>query len=65
MIVTKQGDTWDILALRQYGDEAFMSELIKANLNYRGIMIFSAGVQLNTPEIDTIPMSSNLPPWKR
>lgn len=66
-IVTRQGDTWDILAKKIYGNELFMEELIKANIHFRKTVIFSAGVVLNVPEIDTTSLEyeSNLLPWKR
>lgn len=66
-IVTQQGDMWDTLAKKIYGDELFMEELIKANIHFRKTVIFSAGVVLNVPEIDTTSSEyeSNLPPWKR
>lgn len=64
---TEQGDTWDILAKKIYGNELFMDELIKANIHFRKTVIFSAGVVLNVPEVDTSSpeFESNLPPWKR
>lgn len=65
--VTVQGDTWDILAKRLYGNELFMNVLICANINHRKTVIFPAGVELNVPEIDiaSIEFEENLPPWKR
>ena len=64
---TEQGDTWDIIALRVYGDEHFMDTLIKANLEHRKTVIFGHGVVLTVPEIDTTSkeFEANLPPWKR
>ena len=32
---TQQGDTWDLIALRVYGDEHFMDVLINANIEQR------------------------------
>ena len=66
-VKTRQGDTWDVLAKKIYGDECFMGELIKANIHFRKTVIFSAGVVLNVPEIDTTSKAyeANLPPWKR
>ena len=66
-IKTQQGDTWDILAKRSYGDERFMDVLIKANPTYQEVMFFSAGVILEVPAIDTSSnaLHMNLPPWKR
>lgn len=64
---TIQGDTWDIIAKNVYGNELFMDKLIKANIDYRKIVIFSAGVVLEVPEIDTTSAEYdvNLPVWKR
>ncbi len=66
-IKTKQGDTWDILAKRCYGNERFMDVLIKANSAYQEVLLFSAGVILEVPTIDTSSkaLEMNLPPWKR
>ncbi len=66
-VVTHQGDTWDILAKKIYGNELFMKELINANIHFRKTVIFSSGVVLNVPEIDTASSEyeANLPPWKR
>lgn len=66
-IKTISGDTWDILAKRQYGSESFMNVLIAANIAHRKTVIFPAGVVLNAPDIDTSSdeYSVNLPPWKR
>ena len=61
---TVAGDTWDVIALKIYGDEKKAKELVEANLYYVSIVIFSAGIKLNIPEI-TEPISERLPPWKR
>ena len=65
---TKQGDTFDIIAKLQLGDEHYMSLLLEANYIYRDIVIFPAGIALNLPDIpQTTEQSSleNLPPWRR
>lgn len=65
---TKQGDTFDIIAKLQLGDEHYMSLLIEANYPYRDIVIFPAGIILDLPEISKIAEQSlpeNLPPWRR
>ena len=63
---TRQGDTWDILAKRLYGDEHYMEELVNANLNHRKTVVFSYGVRIVVPEIETKNDAANdLPPWKR
>ena len=63
---TVQGDTWDILALKLYGDEKLMDVLIKANFNERHRVVFPSNVILNVPEVETKSSTSeNLPSWMR
>lgn len=65
-ITTQQGDTFDILAKRQYGDEKYMVVLMNANLPHRKTVIFPAGTVLNAPDIDVEDLDyDDLPPWKR
>lgn len=62
---TKQGDMWDTIALAQYGTISFVDKLMMANTQHIGTYIFSAGVVLDIPELDTDEIEeSNLPPWK-
>ena len=64
---TKQGDTWDLIALKVYpkiGGEKLMDVLLEHNPDYIHTVIFSANVILNIPDVD-IPVVSNLPAWKR
>lgn len=65
--VTKQGDTWDIIAKAQLGSEFQMHQLIELNFKYRDILIFSSGIELNIPDVKPMPStnSEQLPPWKR
>lgn len=66
MYTTQQGDTWDIIAKRQYGSELLMNKLIEANPDYRKMVIFPAGIKLETPFVEeSINDDSSLPPWKR
>lgn len=64
-ITTKQGDTWDIIAKREYGKETCMNILIRANFPHRKIALFPAGIVLNVPEIDRTVINEKLPIWKR
>lgn len=61
---TVLGDTWDIIAFKVYGDEVYMKELIRANIEYVTTVYFSAGVRIICPDITT-PLNKMLPPWKR
>jgi phage tail protein X len=63
---TRQGDTWDVISKRVYGSEIFMHELIAANFLQREVAVFSDGVVLEVPEIDTQRLDNDkLPVWKR
>ena len=61
---TIQGDTWDGIAVKVYGDEKYMNELLEANQAYREIIIFPANVSLSLPDIQT-QATTILPPWKK
>ncbi|BBF42009.1 hypothetical protein lbkm_0691 [Lachnospiraceae bacterium KM106-2] len=63
--ITVQGDTWDIIAREQLGDEKYIGQLIDCNLKYIDMVIFSAGVSLAIPEIDSEEEEdTDLPPWR-
>lgn len=50
---TNNGDTFDIIAKKFYGKERYLDKLIDANQSYKDTVIFSSGVLLNIPEVDT------------
>ncbi len=59
------GDTWDMIAKKALGSELVMDKLIKANVEYKDVVVFSSGVVLNVPKLEQLGNYSNLPPWKR
>lgn len=61
---TVQGDMWDSIAFSQLGSVDHTDKLMNANLQYREIYIFPAGIVLNIPEVKES-VSSSLPPWKK
>lgn len=61
---TKQGDTFDSIALEFYGEEKYSVFIIQLNPNYIGTIIFDYGVKIIVPEIN-IKNASTLPPWKK
>lgn len=62
--VTLAGDTFDMIALDAYNDEFRAVEIIWANPQYAGVVVFDAGVTLRIPYLmESAPES--LPPWKR
>lgn len=62
---TSQGDMWDTISLRYYGTEKAMASLIDANPSHRETTIFSGGIVLDIPDLDTTTINMKLPPWKR
>lgn len=61
---TIQGDTWDGIAIKVYGDERYINELLEANQEFNEIVISPANIKLMLPEIET-KATSILPPWKK
>lgn len=64
---TRQGDTWDMIALRLWPDlgaEKLMDRLLEANSAHRGVVVFGANVILDVPEV-SVPVVADLPPWRR
>lgn len=48
---TTQGDTWDLIAYKLYGEEKYMKYLIEANWQMLDVLIFSSGTVLTVPDI--------------
>lgn len=60
---TVNGDTWEGIAYKVYGDSYRMSELLAANPLYTGTFIFPAGIVLKVP-IDAANRTPSILPWK-
>ncbi len=63
--ITREGDTYDVLALDVYNDERMSSYIIQANPQYMETLIFDAGVKLKLPLLDNSERPATLPPWRR
>lgn len=61
---TIQGDTWDGIAVKVYGDEKYMNKLLEANQACRETIIFQANVSLYLPDMQA-QTTTILPPWKK
>ena len=59
---TKQGQTWDGIALEVYGSEIYADFLMKSNWPLLDILVFSAGTVLNTPDL-VEEISGDQLPW--
>lgn len=62
--MTKQGDTFDLIAKYIYGDEKFFTNLIQENYKHRDTVVFSSGVKLKVPDIDTTQQAKTNIPWR-
>lgn len=62
---TISGDEWDVICFKHYGTEMVMDQVMNANPQHILTVVFSAGVELLLPDIDTIKESVDLPPWMR
>lgn len=63
MYKTILGDEWDVISYKVYGSDKYGPVLMKANRKYAKIHKFSAGVELETPEIEK-KKKVRRPPWK-
>lgn len=63
---TSQGDRWDTVAYKAYGDPFMVTPIIQANPNVSISDVLPAGITLIVPirQRPTIDKSL-LPPWKR
>lgn len=65
---TVQGDRWDTVSYKAYGDATRIKELIEANPELPISSVLPAGIIINIPILDNVDNSISqelLPPWKR
>lgn len=61
---TIQGDSFDAVAYRLWGDERLAARLIAANADYADVLLFEAGVTLSIPSVERLPRRvTALPGW--
>jgi len=60
---TLQGDAWDAIAYRLWGEERLFMALVDANPEHVDVVIFSAGVKLRIPSKPENYVATELPPW--
>lgn len=65
-ITTVQGDTWDTVALRAYGDTRKAQQLMeaRANVPLLDYQIFPGGVTIAVPEVEDA-ATYDLPDWRK
>lgn len=60
---TTQGDMWDSISYKVYGDEKYMGFLMQNNLELLDIFIFGAGAVISVPELES-EKESDMPSWR-
>lgn len=61
---TKQGDAWDAIAFRVYGDVRHTAWLMQHNFSHLDTFVFDAGLVLQVPELPQESQTSHLPIWR-
>lgn len=63
---TKQGDTWDAIAVSVYGDRKYTEYLMSQNQSEILIetVIFDAGAVIATPDLPQNTQEDGVPPWR-
>lgn len=65
--MTNEGERWDSIAYRWYGDARRYGPIVEANPEVRITRTLPGGVRLRVPvlDVDTVVSIEELPPWKR
>jgi phage tail protein X len=63
--IASNGDTWDSIAYKVYGDEFMCDELCAANSrNLEGVVMFEGGEHVAVPEVITTQIDVIKAPWE-
>lgn len=66
--ITLEGERWDTVAYKAYGDPTAIEDIIDANPDVAITARLEAGIRLQIPVKDTLAVEVDttlLPPWKR
>lgn len=61
----QEGDTFDLLALKTYGDDKLSSYIISENPDYADVITFEGGEKLLIPKVKDAETEEAVAPWKR
>lgn len=62
---TTQGDAWDTIAYKLWGEERLAHRLMQANPEHMDVLLFPAGLVLAVPVVEKVQKNMELPPWRR
>lgn len=64
--ITNEGDRWDAIAYKAYGDPMLYPQIAEANRGIPLDVVFKDGIKVKVPVLDGVAIDTNLlPPWKR
>ncbi|VVD98219.1 hypothetical protein PCO31110_01999 [Pandoraea communis] len=63
--ITTEGERWDQLANRYYGDPLAYEAIVAANPHVLLAPMLPSGLRLSIPVIEQTDLSEDLPPWMR
>lgn len=63
--ITTEGERWDQLAWRYYGDAHRYLPIVQANPHVPLTGALPAGLTLAIPMLEPVPATEDLPPWMR
>jgi phage tail protein X len=69
--ITSEGERWDSIAQKAYGDPTQIALIINANQGFKISQTLPAGITINVPILEPAENSTDqvqtnlLPPWKR
>lgn len=65
--ITIDGDRWDLIAHRYYGDATRITPLAEANEHLRLLPVLQSGLPVRVPILDDEDnlLPDEVPPWKR
>lgn len=61
--ITEQGDTWDLIAKKVYGDETELEQLMEFNFEHINTFVFESGIEIVVPELEE-DEEMDLPDWR-
>lgn len=65
MIYTcSQGDTWDSIAYKAYGDEFLFPQIMESNRQYADYVLFDGGEKINIPDRVYVENTLISTPWQ-
>jgi phage tail protein X len=62
--ITVQGDTWDMISFKVYGTSKYIGLLMENNYDLLDIFLFSAGIEINVPELPE-EEENDIPDWRK